>query len=74
MWFIMEHEADPLNADGVKIYSNIKFVLQIAQEDSQKFWCDSSLCIGSECMPLSQNQAEFCSNILLLFIQNILCF
>ena len=55
MWFIMEHEADPLNADGVKIYSNIKFVLQIAQEDSQKFWCDSSLCIGSECMPLSQN-------------------
>ena len=29
----MEHEADPLNVDGVKI----KFVLQIAQEDSQKF-------------------------------------
>ena len=39
-----------------------------------KVWCDSSLCIGSECMPLSQNQAEFCSNILLHFIRNILCF
>lgn len=33
----MEHEADPLNVDGVMIYSNIKFVLQIAQEDWQKF-------------------------------------
>lgn len=32
----MEHEADPLNVDGVMIYSNIKFVPQTAQEDWQE--------------------------------------
>lgn len=37
MWFIMEHEADPLSVDGVMIYSNMKFVPQVAQKDWQEF-------------------------------------
>lgn len=70
----MASTADPLNVLGATIYSNTKYVPQIAPEDLSKF--DRILLSGtaSECLPLSQGQYEFCSNILLCFTENILCF
>lgn len=66
----MASAVDPLNVSGATIYSSIKFVPQIAPEVGSLIMI-LPFGIDSECIPLSQNQFEFHSNILLIFIQNI---
>lgn len=70
MRLITASAVDPLNVSGATIYSSTKFVPQIAPEVGSLIMI-LPFGIDSECTPLSQNQFEFHSNILLIFTQNI---